>query len=302
MWKDHPAAVEIQKDYYGKPQELAQKLAEIAVSNPGIVEEVFKILDNFSKRDVGSRFVKIMGSTLWTMVKTPNGYRLCNLLYNIFFLDNVPGSYMEEITLLKKILENNTEPTVCINCAGVNPVTNKPGIFVDKPVLYADKELPAYGLRQGIFGQLRAGDEGRGGFKERPSDKHDAIDIRAPQGSEVYANRDGVVVLAREVGNYGNMVTIKHEASSSIKQVVYTHYAHLKSWLPGIVPVKGKVIYVKEGQLIGYSGATGNAKGQPASEDHVHFGVSLTQLPASRSKDWMNPVKYLNESILTNNE
>ena len=302
MLRDHPAAVEIQKDYYGKPQELAQKLAEIAVSNPGVVEEVFNLLDNYSKRDVGSRFVKIMGSVLWTMVKTPNGYRLCHRLYDIFFLDDVPGSYMDEITLLKRILENNTEPTVCINCAGVNPVTKRPGIYVDQPVLYVDKELPPWGLRQGILGQLRTGVEGRGGFRERSSNKHDAIDIRAPQGSEVYANRDGVAVLAKDVSGYGNMVTIKHEASGSIKQVVYTHYAHLKSWLPGIEPTKGKVIYVKEGQLIGYSGATGNAKGQPASEDHVHFGVSLTQLPASSSKDWMNPIKYLNESILTNKE
>lgn len=309
MLKDHPAAVEIQKDYYGKPQELAQKLAEIAVANPGIVEEVFNLLDNYSKRDVGSRFVKIMGSVLWTMVKTPNGYRLCQRLYDIFFLDNVPGSYLEEITLLKKILENNTEPTVCINCAGVNPLTRRPGIFVDKPVLYADNnadnKLPAFGLRQGIFGQIRTGMKGRGGFKERPGDAHDAIDIRAPQGSEVYANRDGVVVLTKDISGYGNIVTIKHEPSGSIKQVVYTHYAHLKSWLPGIDLVlnKGRKIEVKEGQLIGYSGATGNAAtDQPASEDHVHFGVSLTQLPKSHSKDWMNPVKYLNESILTNKE
>lgn len=93
MLEDHPAAVEIQKDYFGKPQELARKLAEIAITNPGVVEEVFNVLDNFSKRDVGSRFVKIMGSVLWMMVKTSNGYRLCQRLYDIFFLDNVPGSY-----------------------------------------------------------------------------------------------------------------------------------------------------------------------------------------------------------------
>ncbi len=286
---------------------MAQKLAEIAFINPGIVEEVFNVLDNNSKRDVGSRFVKIMGSGLWTTVRIPNGYRLCNQLYNIFFLDNVSGSYMGEIMLLKQILDNSTEPTVCISCAGVNPVTNKPGIFVDKPVIYADvdKKLPAYGLRQGIFGQLRAGVHGRGSFRERPGNKHDAIDIRAPQGSEVYANRDGVVVSAKDISGYGNIVTIKHEPSGSIKQVVYTHYAHLKSWLPSIDPLlnKGRKIEVKESQLIGYSGATGNAAtDQPASEDHVHFGVSLTQLPASRSKDWMNPIKYLNESILTNNK
>lgn len=247
-----------------------------------------------------------MGSGLWTTVQIPNGYRLCNLLYNIFFLDNVPGSYMGEITLLKQILDNSTEPTVCINCAGVNPVTNKPGIFVDKPVLYADKELPAYGLRQGIFGQLRAGDKGRGGFKERSGNDHDGIDIRAPQGSEVYANRDGQVVQAiTQREGYGNRVIIKHEPSGSIKQVVYTHYAHLKSFLPGIDPKATKVfkeVRVREGQLIGYSGATGNAEGQPASEDHVHFGVSLSERPLQKSKDWMNPVKYLNESVLTNQE
>ena len=60
--------------------------------------------------------------------------------------------------------------------------------------------------------------------------------------------------------SYGNMVRIRHNDYNGSK--LETRYAHLKEYL-----VKnGQHVY--EGQLIGYSGATGNCYGA-----HLHFEV-----------------------------
>lgn len=60
-------------------------------------------------------------------------------------------------------------------------------------------------------------------------------------------------------------------------------------------------VEITEGQLIGYAGRSGNVpRTQLASEDHVHFGVSVTLVrPTSQSPAWKNPVMYLNECVLS---
>ena len=99
---------------------------------------------------------------------------------------------------------------------------------------------------------------------------HRAIDLRAAVGTPVYAAEDGTVdwVQAwdghstRGNQSYGNMVRIRHGDYKGGK--LQTLYAHLK---------ESKVKYgqaVKEGELIGYSGNTGNSKGP-----HLHFEVWL---------------------------
>lgn len=99
---------------------------------------------------------------------------------------------------------------------------------------------------------------------------HRAIDLRAAVGTPVYAAEDGTVDWVQAwdghstSGNqsYGNMVRIRHHEYKGRK--LQTLYAHLK---------ESKVKYgqtVKEGELIGYSGSTGNSKGP-----HLHFEVRL---------------------------
>lgn len=99
---------------------------------------------------------------------------------------------------------------------------------------------------------------------------HRAIDLRAAVGTPVYAAEDGTVdwVQAwdghstRGNQSYGNMVRIRHVDYKGGK--LQTLYAHLK---------ERKVKYgetVKEGELIGYSGNSGNSKGP-----HLHFEVRL---------------------------
>lgn len=99
---------------------------------------------------------------------------------------------------------------------------------------------------------------------------HRAIDLRAAIGTPVYAAEAGTVDWVQAWdgkstgGNqsYGNLVRIHHADYKGRK--LQTLYAHLK---------ESKVKYgqaVKEGELIGYSGNTGNSKGP-----HLHFEVRL---------------------------
>ena len=99
---------------------------------------------------------------------------------------------------------------------------------------------------------------------------HRAIDLRAAVGTPVYAAEDGTVDWVQTwdgrsiSGNqsYGNLVRIRHADYNGGK--LQTLYAHLK---------ESKVKYgqtVKEGELIGYSGNTGNSTGP-----HLHFDVRL---------------------------
>lgn len=99
---------------------------------------------------------------------------------------------------------------------------------------------------------------------------HRAIDLRAAVGTPVYAAEDGTVdwVQAwdghstRGNQSYGNLVRIRHDDYKGGK--LQTLYAHLK---------ESKVKYgqaVKEGELIGYSGNSGNSTGP-----HLHFEVRL---------------------------
>lgn len=99
---------------------------------------------------------------------------------------------------------------------------------------------------------------------------HRAIDFGdTPVGTPVYAAEDGMVsicyhwngkVTQGNTNSYGNMVKLSHDAYKGGS--LETLYAHLSK----IVVTKGQK--VKEGDLIGYSGQTGNCYGP-----HLHFEV-----------------------------
>ena len=86
---------------------------------------------------------------------------------------------------------------------------------------------------------------------------HLGIDIAVGEGAPIYAADSGVVVFAGwATGGYGNMVMIDHGNGYQ------TVYAHLSSVSTGC----GRS--VSSGQIIGYSGSTGNSTGA-----HLHFEV-----------------------------
>ena len=98
---------------------------------------------------------------------------------------------------------------------------------------------------------------------------HRALDFRAAVGTPVYAAEGGTVETAYRwnghrtqggINSYGNMVKLRHATYKY--GTLETLYAHLSK----LCVAQGQ--QVQEGQLIGYSGDTGNCYGA-----HLHFEV-----------------------------
>ena len=100
------------------------------------------------------------------------------------------------------------------------------------------------------------------GMRKHPIDgynkMHKGTDFAAPMGTPIMASGNGVITRARWCGGGGNCVKIKHNSTYQ------TIYAHMKSFGRGIK----EGVRVKQGQIIGYVGSTGNSTGP-----HLHYEV-----------------------------
>ena len=85
---------------------------------------------------------------------------------------------------------------------------------------------------------------------------HKGTDYAAPTGTPVKAVGDGKITFAGRKGSYGNLIIIKHNTQYE------TRYAHLNAFHRSVR--SGRT--VKQGQIIGYVGATGAATGP-----HLHY-------------------------------
>jgi murein DD-endopeptidase MepM/ murein hydrolase activator NlpD len=112
---------------------------------------------------------------------------------------------------------------------------------------------------------------------------HEGLDFMTPEWSEIVSVDNGIVTEAADQGNegYGKYIKVVHDWGETV-------YAHLNSL---IVKVGDRV---QAGQLLGYSGNTGNSSGP-----HLHFG--MRKKPYNR-KDGMggyiDPVPYLQDSVV----
>ena len=96
------------------------------------------------------------------------------------------------------------------------------------------------------------------GFGLRGGRLHEGIDLASNPPGLVYAAAPGRMIEVRWSSGYGNQVLIDHGHG------VYTRYAHLDSFEPGVIT--GSAIGF--GQPVGQMGATGNAEGP-----HLHFEI-----------------------------
>ena len=100
------------------------------------------------------------------------------------------------------------------------------------------------------------------GIRKHPIDgynkMHRGTDFAAPMGTPIMASGSGVITRARWCGGGGNCVKIKHNSTYE------TIYAHMKNFERGIKEGSR----VKQGQIIGYVGSTGNSTGP-----HLHYEV-----------------------------
>ena len=87
---------------------------------------------------------------------------------------------------------------------------------------------------------------------------HNGIDLAAPEGTPVYAIKDGAVfVCVQDDKEFGNYVILSHDTGK-----ITSVYAHLQSF------TVEKYQTVKKGEIIGYVGQTGMVTGP-----HLHFEI-----------------------------
>lgn len=95
---------------------------------------------------------------------------------------------------------------------------------------------------------------------------HRAIDYAAKSGTPIRATADGVVASAGWSGPYGNMVSIRHNATYT------TNYAHQSR----LAVKRGQK--VEQGQVIGYVGSTGFSTGPHLHYEMVKNGTKINPM------------------------
>lgn len=86
--------------------------------------------------------------------------------------------------------------------------------------------------------------------------RHKGVDLEVPMGTPVVASRCGKALFAGWDGAYGNIIVVCHGDGTE------SAYAHLKDMHIGVAEP------VKQGQVIGLVGRTGNA-----TAPHLHFEI-----------------------------
>jgi murein DD-endopeptidase MepM/ murein hydrolase activator NlpD len=108
---------------------------------------------------------------------------------------------------------------------------------------------PTYGWLTGRFGRRSDPFTGEPAF-------HQGLDISTEKGQPVYATANGVVDSASYSGEYGNLITLKHDFGLS------TRYGHLSRF--NVKPGQ----QIKRGDVLGYVGSTGRSTGA-----HLHYEI-----------------------------
>lgn len=93
---------------------------------------------------------------------------------------------------------------------------------------------------------------------------HNGTDFAAPTGTPIMASSDGHIDFVGSQRGYGNTIIIRHRDSYT------TLYAHLNGFKSGLK--RGQ--RVRQGEVIGYVGATGWATGP-----HLHYEIRINNVP-----------------------
>lgn len=111
---------------------------------------------------------------------------------------------------------------------------------------------------------------------------HTGVDLAARTGTPIYAAGDGVIQYYKWQSGYGNKVEIQHVNGYE------TAYGHMSRYVDGLSAGSR----VRQGQIIGYVGSTGQSTGP-----HLHFEIKINgnlvdPLSVKLPKDNILPQQY----------
>lgn len=127
---------------------------------------------------------------------------------------------------------------------------------------------------------------GKYGKNARGSRAHNGWDLKAPLGTPVHAVAAGKISLVLEkVGGYGTIIQLEFVRGPMTYWALYAHLgkAHVKT---------GDL--VTEGMIIGRTGDSGNAKGQPP---HLHFEVATSKDLRKGRDNRIDPAEILGDFL-----
>jgi murein DD-endopeptidase MepM/ murein hydrolase activator NlpD len=107
-----------------------------------------------------------------------------------------------------------------------------------------------------------------GGVKTQGVHGHNGVDLASSYGAKIYASADGEVLISKNSGwngGYGSYIVLKHGNGT---QTLYGH-------LSGTAVSAGDT--VKQGQVIGYMGNSGQVTGHTGI--HLHFEIRGARNP-----------------------
>lgn len=162
------------------------------------------------------------------------------------------------------------------------------------------------GYLGGTYGMVRSG-----GTK-----KHNGIDLFAEEGTPVYAMYSGTVSrIVNDISGYkrqsfGNLIVIESQMPVQEMGNILTLsilYSHLNGEHPIAINPRTGVSFnvgdrVYRGDLIGYTGRTGNAFYiSDVPNPHLHLGMSFDAINGYvfSSNDWIDPSSYINGTLNT---
>ena len=157
-------------------QSKAVSVASLPTGNTNIAGNVFT---DSTIQSNGEHYEYLLKCTLKPVCKTPNNTKVdfhTDSLIAQALNNRISFEQFKKATIAKDshIWKKQSKG----NFVGINPVTRKPGINA---------------VSSGKIGELRSGVGGNGNYKARTGNKHDAIDIRAPRGTPIYAFLEGAV-------------------------------------------------------------------------------------------------------------
>jgi septal ring factor EnvC (AmiA/AmiB activator) len=150
---------------------------------------------------------------------------------------------------------DTTMPTVpSVGPSTRSPNDSAPASMSELARLRAALMVPVEGVQRGDLHDT---------YQEpRSGHTHEALDILAARGTPVHSATDGRLLKLHQSKAGGLMI---YAADASDRFILM--YGHLDRYAPGLVEGGS----LRQGQVIGYVGTTGNA---PAGTPHLHFAIA----------------------------